>query len=633
MACSKTVSEIFHIQVQTTPDAIAVDDGNATLTYRELNNKANQLAHWMREQGIAQGESVVFLFEPGIDYIVAIIATMVVGGVYVPIDAQTPFKRVEYILNDCKPKIVLTDRKNIDESSLSDFKIHHQYVIAQQLHCYPTLVDLTPRRSDEPICIFYTSGTTGHPKGVLISHQAVVNLSETNICDTHPSDVFAQFYNLASDPSTMEIWDTLLNGGTLLIIPSKIKRSHQSLKQFLFQKKAKNIILPTSYFHQLIHTNINTLDSLKTILFGGEQINVELIKQFLRYRKLAKLPVRLINAYGPTEATTVSCYKTFDTTMQEDKIIESIGKPLNMVRTYVLDENLKPVNKGKMGELYISGINLAIGYLHSTGVNDEKFLPNPFCSDFPFERLYKTGDIVKELDSGDLQFIGRVEDQVKILGYRVHLHEIESQISKYPGIHSATVSLEKSRDYLNRLIAYLVLTNLDKPIDTGALDKFLSQSLPPYMAPTTYLQVKQLPLNASGKIDKALLKELPYIELSKSTSFVSTNSLEEEIKVIWEDLLNTPNIDATANLFDLGADSLMLMSACSKINEIFHKDLDATDILSHPSIGSIPPPSRKNNYRNKNNAVYCNRCGYRRNGLPFSSSKITSRILGKSMRE
>jgi len=585
MSYSKTVLDYFTLQVNTTPDAVAVSDGNVKFSYRELNQKANQLACWLQEQGVSQGDFVALLFEPNIDFVISVLAIIKVGGVYVPLDTKAPAKRLEYIINDSNARLVITNIANVVQATLPFSRICHLQYILPLIDHYPDSFESSAQNAEAPICLFYTSGTTGNPKGALISQQAVINLNKvSNFFNIGPVDVVAQISNLAFDAITVELWGTLLNGAALLFIPSLIRADNKKFKQFLFTKNVSSIFLPTSYFHQLIDVAIDTLDSLSTIFFGGEAMNLELIKKFLDYRRGIKLPITLLNSYGPTEATTFTCYKSFDLNTTESEIILSIGKPIDNVQTYVLDNKLQPVTPGEMGELYISGVNLAIGHLNSPMLDKKNFIPNPFRNDIPFERMYKTGDLVKELTNGELQYVGRIDDEVKVSGYRIHPLEIELQLVGHPAINDAVVLAEKGENGSIFLIAYLLVSEQAEPIRADELSKFLSQSLPPYMLPVKYLRVAKMPLNHNGKIDKQELKKFPYIDLASTVSSDPINRIEMQIKSIWENLLNLKNIDVSRNLFDLGANSLMLMSACFKINQALTCELSVADILSYPSI-------------------------------------------------
>ena len=403
------------------------------------------------------------------------------------------------------------------------------------------------------------------------SNEVVVNLCKIdNYADINEKTVIAQFSNLAFDACTFEIWSALLNGGVLSIIPLSDRTDHSRLKKYLEKHKINCLFLPTSFFHQLIKSYPQTLNSVGKIIFGGEQVNFVLLKKYLTFRKDTHNPVVLINGYGPTEATTFTCKhvltEQYNFTDEED--LKSIGTAISNVKTYVLDEQGNPSQEG---ELYISGINLAAGYL-SEQYNETSFFANPFISTEPFIRMYKTGDKVKLLPSGKIVCLGRLDDQVKIGGFRIHLNEIENALMQHEAISLAAVTVEMGGASHKLLAAYLVL-NTKKAIHADELRFFLNQHLPDYMLPSKYVILDELPLTLVGKVDKNSLPNKPQTELYFHIDSSSDSMVEERIKNIWQHLLNTENIDTQKNIFELGANSLLLLEACSRINSELHTDV------------------------------------------------------------
>lgn len=601
-----TAVELFEIQANKTPLHIAVSDTTTALTYRALNERTNQFANWLQKK-VNPGDFVGILLDPGVDYIICILAIIKAGAVYLPLDSMAPELRLAEILNDAQPKLIITGEQYSDHLNKYDFDVH----LIKQLHLeslsYPRLNNQHRITPGSPIYMMYTSGSTGRPKGVIISHQSVVNLAKVdNFAKVKEKERVAQFSNLAFDGSTFEIWSALLNGATLIVVPYNARNDHANLKNFLKANTIKYLFLPTGFFHQLIKSAMNTLNYVEVIIFGGEQVNTLLLNNLTEYRKKNNLPVVLINGYGPTEATTFTCRQVMDENgLEDEEQLASIGKKIDNVTLYVLDENKEPVAEG---ELYISGINVALGYHNCPVQNEEKFIANPFSKQVPYDRLYKTGDRVRLLPSGDLFFLGRLDDQVKIGGFRIHLNEIENQLMHHPFISLAAVRVEMGGGSHQMLTAYIVLSSSNNTIHADEIRDYLSKTLPTYMLPAKYVLVEDLPLTLVGKVDKAKLDQIPHTDLSFHVDTPPASIIEEKIKTIWQHLLNRKTIDVNKNLFELGANSLLITEACFRINEALQSELQVANILSYPTIhklslyldGNIEKPVAK-----KIQAVHC----------------------------
>lgn len=580
---NQSVTEHFEKQVQKTPHLTALQDTDHRYSYTALNEKANQFAHWLIKNAIKPNDYIAVLLEPKADFIICILAIIKIGAVYVPLDTMVPEFKLKDIINNSNPTRIITNEKYRDKLSETNTPvslikhIHLESATDSKQNVRPAL------SACPPIYLMYTSGSTGKPKGIVIAHQAVVNLVKIdNYASITQGMAVAQFSNPAFDACTFEIWSALLNGASLVIIPSAIRTNHNELKHFLSTHKIDCLFLPTGYFHQLIKSFPDTLDKVAKIMFGGEQVNPLLLKQFLHYRKLRKEPITLINGYGPTEATTCTTRHvlTENTDLPEEELM-SIGQAITNVKTYVLDENKKPSIEG---ELYISGLNLALGYHHSKQHNQEKFIPNPFETEERYARLYKTGDKVRLLPSGNLLCLGRLDDQVKIGGFRIHLNEVENELMQHEAISLAAVVVETGGGLHKILTAYIVFASKKSLTHAEELRKFLSLRLPPYMLPGKYVVVDELPLNLIGKIDKKNLDKLPHMDLSFHVDSSSVCIVEETIKAIWKILLNRSSIETHKNLFELGANSLLMTEACARINKELHAELQISDLLTHPTI-------------------------------------------------
>lgn len=584
--CHNTVTQCFEAQVRKSPLRIALQDQNHQYLYSTLNERANQFAYWLRQNSVKPGDFVAILLEPNSDFILCILAIIKLGAVYAPLDFLAPPMRLTGIINDANPKLIITDetyQKQLQDITSATCLVKHMHLESMDF-CRDNLNVLI--QPDDPIYLMYTSGSTGKPKGVLIPHHAVVNLAKIdNLLAIDETHRVAQFSNLAFDGCTFEIWPTLFHGARLCVVPNAVRSNAQELRTFLHQHEINCLFLPTGYFHQLIKSFPETIDSVLTVMVGGEQVNLSLLKNFLHFRKIKKCPIILLNCYGPTEATTVTCRHVLtETSSFDDEELISIGKPITEVKTYVLDKNFHPTMEG---ELYISGINLAIGYHNDPSQTQEKFLANPFESEAPFTRLYKTGDRVKILPSGKLRYLGRLDDQVKIGGFRIHLNEIEQELMNHESIALATVVVEKGGESHQMLTAYMVC-NEKKPLDSvEQLRQFLGLRLPSYMLPNKYLLIDELPLTLTGKVDKKKLNTLLHTPLLFHAQNSSASTIEETIKQIWQRLLNHSSIETHKNLFELGANSLLITEACSIINNTLQKDLQISDLLTYPTIHGL----------------------------------------------
>ncbi len=573
----------FESQVQNTPELVAIIDGDQKMSYKALNEKANQIAEYLKTQDVQPGDFVAILLEPSIDFMLCMLASIKIGAVYLPLDNAIPQKRLNKMIADANPKIIITN-------SLLKTQVHNGHQIRDikqvRMECIPFSINNVSCDSllpNAPVYMMYTSGSTGEPKGVIITHQAVVNLCHTdNYAKVKKLETVSQFSNLAFDGATFEIWSALLNGATLLIIPASIRLNQSDLQIYLKNNVIDCLFLPTSYFHQLIKSSPETLDTVKKIMFGGEQVNFSLLKAFLKYRKDNKIPITLLNAYGPTEATTCTCRHVMtEQTHLTDEELMSIGATFENVKTYILDEQMQPSNEG---ELYISGINLALGYYNCDIQNKEKFLKNPFTNKEPYQRIYKTGDKARLLPSGHILCLGRLDDQVKIGGFRIHLNEIEQKLMAYPNIAMSAVIVEIGGGQHKMLTAYIVLADKSQAIHADDIRSVLAESLPSYMLPSKYVMIDAFPLTAVGKIDKKKLDQTPHTDLSFHFDAATSHPIEKEIQTIWCHLLNRSVVDVHKNFFDLGANSLLITESCALINKALGAELKIADIQAHPTI-------------------------------------------------
>ena len=567
----KTVSQLFEEQVEKTPSKTAIVFENTKLTYRELNNKANQLANYMREKhGIKEHDNIAIFVNKSLESIISILATIKLGATFVPIDIDYPEDRVHYILEDSKAKLVLTMKKytgkiNSDVAKasidLSNEKIYSEGKTNNPLN----LVN-----AEDNIYIMYTSGSTGRPKGVMVKHRNVVRLvRNTNYIDFSKCSRILQTGSIVFDACTFEIWGALLNGLGLYIIKKSELLDTKILEKYLIDNKIDTLWLTAPLFNQLSEENPYMFSKVKFLLTGGDVLSPKHINMV----KDANPNITLINGYGPTENTTFSCCYTID--KKYEKSIP-IGKPIANSTVYIVSQNGRIQPEGVPGELWVGGDGVGKGYLNREDLTTEKFIDNPFGEG----KIYKTGDLVKLLPDGNIEFIGRIDNQVKIRGFRVEISEIDNVIKQYPGI-SKLFTIVKEMNGGKVLITYFTA---DTKLNVQDIILYLQERLPLYMIPQYIMQLDTFPLTINGKVDKA---GLPTPEVESKTKYVAPeNEIQKQLCEIWCKIFNMKKIGIMDNFFELGGDSLLaikLQTEALKQNI----NINYSDVFEYQTIKSL----------------------------------------------
>ena len=588
----KCIHQLFEEQAERTPDAIAVVFENQQLTYAELNDRANQLAHYLRKLGVKPDELVGICLERSLDMIVGLLAILKVGGAYVPIDPDYPQERISFMLQDTQVKIILTC-----ESLQNSLQNHQTIVICldkdwQQIN-QASLENLNSTVSADNLAyVIYTSGSTGIPKGVIVTHQAVNRLVlNTNYIQFTPDDRVVQASNIAFDAATFEIWGALLNGAKIIIIAKSVLLSPQELALSLKENQISVLFLTTAFFNQLANLVPQAFSSLRCLLFGGEAVEPKWVQEVLE----KGAPQRLLHVYGPTENTTFSSWYLVENVASTATTIP-IGKAIANTQIYLLDKNLQPVPIGVVGELHIGGMGLAKGYLNRPELTQEKFIPNPFEKDEVIpptplnkdgnepSKLYKTGDLARYLPDGNIEYLGRIDNQVKIRGFRIELGEIEAVIGQNEDVQSACVIAREDNPGDKRLVAYLV----PQPEITLTIDEirqFLKAKLPDYMVPNAFVILEALPLTPNGKIDR---RALPAPDLQSKGEYIAPrNPIEEKIAQIWAEVLKLERVSIEDNFFELGGHSLLATQVISRCQEAFEIALPLRYLFESPTIAQL----------------------------------------------
>jgi aspartate racemase len=585
------IHQLFEELVERTPDAVALVFEDQQLTYRELNNRANQLAHYLKGLGVKPDVLVAISVERSIEMVVGFLGILKAGGAYVPLDPSYPHERRAYKLQDAQAPVILTQERLV--ASLPD---HKALVI-----CLDADWELIAQQSSEnPVSgttvqnlayVIYTSGSTGNPKGVMITHQGMVNHSVAiaKQFDLKNSDRVLQFSSMSFDIIIEELFPALLSGATVIFRTEEMLSSTASFLQFVEREQVSILNFPTAFWHELVN-GMSLLkqpmpSSVRLVVVGGEKASRSAYSTWLQL--VGEYP-RWLNTYGPTETTvTATVYDPLAAPETDHARTDiPIGRPIANVQAYILDQQLQPVPIGVPGELYIGGAGLGRGYFNRPELTEEKFIPNPF-SDEPNARLYKTGDTVRYLPDGNIEFIGRIDYQVKIRGFRIELGEIEAVLEQHPAVQQAVVIAREDVPGNKRLVAYLV-AKPEQTLTTSELGQFIKEKLPDYMVPSAFVQMDTLPLTPNDKVDRRALPAPDLTRQEPSETFVAPrDELEVQLTKIWEEVLGIQPLKITDNLFDLGGHSLLIMRLVAHINNVFGTNLLGLTLFQAPTIEQL----------------------------------------------
>ncbi|EJV76903.1 non-ribosomal peptide synthetase [Bacillus cereus] len=560
-----TIHELFEQQAMIYPNSIAVTYEKGKVTYRELNERANQLAHYLQKKGVGPDTLVGLCVERSLEMIVGILGILKAGGAYVPLDPTYPEQRLQYILEDAGIQLFVTQEslkelKWLPENIKSICLDRDRDEIGQESKTLP----FSDVSSQNLAYVIYTSGSTGNPKGVMIEHHNVIRLFKSMDCwyQFNEKDTWTLFHSYAFDFSVWEIWGALLYGGKLVVVPYWISRSPKDFYQLLVDAEVTVLNQTPSAFRQLIQVceqeDENKNLQLRYVIFGGEALEpISLLPWFQRYGE--KKP-QLINMYGITETTVHVTYYPITQDDVQHASRSNIGKRIPDLEVYILDAYQQPVPIGVDGELYIGGAGLARGYLNRPELTAERFIPHPFSSD-PKARLYRTGDLARYLPDGNLDYRGRIDHQVKIRGFRIEIGEIESTLNAYASIKEAVVIVREDQPGDKRLVAYVVGDG-----NVGAWREYLKAKLPSYMVPSRFVTMEAIPLTANGKVDREVLP-MPEEEQTNSEAVAPRNSNEKILATIWKQVLGVKKVGIHDNFFEIGGDSILSIQIISQASQ------------------------------------------------------------------
>ncbi|MGO9110863.1 MAG: amino acid adenylation domain-containing protein [Thermoguttaceae bacterium] len=576
----RCIHELFEEQVELTPEAVAMVFQDQELTYRQLNSRANQLAHYLRQLGVRQETRVGICVDRSVEMVVGVLAILKAGGAYVPMDPTYPQERLAFMLDDADVGIILSKCDLAGRLPDGNRKVVGR---DRDRACIAGCSDANPDiklGADNLAYVMYTSGSTGRPKGVGVVHRGVVRLVKgTDYVELGRNEVFLQFAPLSFDASTFEIWAPLLNGGRLVVFPPG-PASLAELGDCIENHHITTLWLTAGLFHELTEERLDCLKGLRQLVVGGDVVSPRHAIQALRRLKLR----RLINGYGPTENTTFSCCHAM--CLPDDVGVSvAIGRPIANTQVYVLDRHQQPVPVGVPGELYVGGDGLARGYHNRPDLTAERFVPNPFCATSG-SRLYKTGDSVRWLPDGNLEFLGRLDHQVKIRGFRIELEEVESCLRHHPLLQGAVVVAREDVPGDKRLVAYVVPH--EREVGPGKLRGYLQEKLPHYMVPSAFVFLERLPLTPNGKLDRRALPAPDQARPDLGTGYVPPrDAVEEQLAAIWADLLGVERVGVYDNFFELGGHSLLVFRMLARVEESFGKELQPVAVFRWPTIAQL----------------------------------------------
>jgi amino acid adenylation domain-containing protein/thioester reductase-like protein len=572
------IHQLVEHQAAQTPNAIAVVFQDQRLTYQQLNQKANQVAHYLQTLGVQPETLVGVCIERSLDLIVVLLGILKAGGAYVPLDPSYPKERLRFIIEDTQLPVLLTQ-----QSLLQKLPPHQAQEICTD-HC-----ESVNRQSIENLrCdvqpknlayIIYTSGSTGRPKGVEIEHYntvAFINWAREFFTPDQLQGVLAST-SICFDLSVFEIFVTLSCGGKVILAKDALE-----LQSLITANEVTLINTVPSAVESLFYTN-GIPKSVRTINLAGEPLQNALVQKLYQLDHIEQV----YNLYGPSEDTT---YSTVALIPKGNHDIPSIGRPITNTQIYILDSQLKPVSEGAEGEIYIGGAGLARGYLNRPDLTAEKFIPDPFNSQTG-SRLYKTGDLAICLPNGNLKFLGRIDHQVKIRGFRIELGEIESVLNQHPTVRQAVLLVREVNPTDQRLVAYVVCKSDTESVHQNLVKKelrnFLVQKLPEFMVPSAFVLLEELPLTLNGKLDRRALPIPKWTPLEENLYIEPSTQIEIQIAKIWCQLLNINQIGIHDNFYELGGNSLLAIRLIIQINEVSSQEVELQHLLENPTIASL----------------------------------------------
>jgi len=592
----KCIQELVEVQAERTPYAVAVEQEHNQLTYRELNERANQLAHYLRRLGVGPDVPVGICLESSVTLAVALLAVLKAGGACLPLDPAYPKDRLKLMVEDAQIPVLLSNEHLLSGLAVSGIKtvcVDSSWdLIAKERRSNPEN-NISP---DNLAYVIYTSGSTGKPKGVMLTHRGLVNyiFAAMRLYGLKPADRQLQFSSISFDIAIEEIYPIWVTGATLVLRSKDFSIAGSDFLKWIEHRRLSVLSVPTAYWHELVHelseSGAALPKSLRLLVVGGEKAQLPVLEA---WRKFAGSRVRWINTYGPTETSVIA---TAHEPLHSEPLPDTlpIGRPIDNAKVYLLDGNLQPVPVGVSGEIHIGGAGLARGYLNRPRETAAKFTPDPFGAE-PQARLYKTGDMARYRPNGEIEFIGRRDSQTKIRGFRVEPGEIDNVLGAHPSIREAVVIVQGEELGDKRLVAYMVLA-AGLRVSDAELRSWLKERLPDYMIPSAFVFLAELPLTPNGKVDRRALAVLP-VHRASEYSAPPSDAVESRLVRMWEAVLGRSPIGVRENFFELGGHSLIAVRLMRHIEQGFSRKLPLATLFEAPTIEQMAVILRRDSWK------------------------------------
>jgi amino acid adenylation domain-containing protein len=576
--------QLFEQQVEKDPDSVAVVFNEQRLTYRELNQRTNQIAHYLRGLGVGPDSLVGVCLQRSPEMVAGLLGVWKAGGAYVPLDPSYPKERLAFMVSDAAVQVLLTEKRCehlFSPAHSRTVRLDSDWpLIARESQSNP---DSGATPSDLAY-VMYTSGSTGTPKGAMILQSGLVNYLTWAIktYGVKPGGSVPVHSSISFDLTVTSLYTPLLAGAGVELLAEDA--AAQSLLAALQRQKGRSLVKITPAHLELLSQQLTpdeVADMTNVFVIGGENLLAEKLRMWREFAPAT----RLINEYGPTETVVGCCVYEVQADDPRNGSVP-IGRPIDNTQLYVLDSDLQPIPVGETGELYIGGAGVARGYWNRPELTEERFLPDPFSGE-PGARMYKSGDLARYRPDGILEYLGRADNQVKVRGYRIELGEIEATLASHPGVQSCAVLAREDEPGDRQLVGY-VRPAKDQSLVPEELRTFLEQRLPAYMVPAHFVLLGSLPLTPNGKVDRKALPAPSNQSIAVTTTTVAPRTgTEKALAAIWAELLKVDAVGVDDNFFDLGGHSLMVFKALSRIRDVFAVDLPVQDFFENPTIAEI----------------------------------------------